>query len=126
MQKTASLTQFKPSAMYCWKLPPFLSSDSSLGSILPVKRGGLKQCLNGPENDPAYTRLHLKSSHNVSSSKLPVLKAGNLEWLSSADDQEVQSGTQSWLGREDGWVKHCSWATQRLPFTHRQWKCFAP
>lgn len=78
MQKTASLTQYKPSAVYCCKLPPFLSSDSSLGSILPANQG-LKQCLNGPENDAAWARLHLKSSHNVSFSKLPVLKAGNLE-----------------------------------------------
>lgn len=82
MQKTASFTQFEPSTMYCWKLPPFLSSDSSLSSILLVNRG-LKQCLNSCENDPAYTRLHLKSSHIMSpSASYPCWK---LEiWNSSA------------------------------------------
>lgn len=33
----------------------------------------------------------------------------------------IKSGTQSWFGREDAQLKHCSWAMKRFPFTHRQW-----
>ena len=85
MQKTASLTQFNPYTMHCWKLSPFLSSDSYLGSITTISQG-LKQRLSGHENDPAYARLHLKSNLNVSFSKLPVpCFCRKLEiWISSA------------------------------------------